>query len=208
MQSLNELRKQYFLAVRATGALIVREEPFKLRSGGSSHIYLSHNNFLSEYQHVELLARIYRELIEEHIQGSYRVCAVDSVMSPVIVGAFAVLAKKDVLVVKEQKLSHGTEQQVFGVIDSNEVVVVDDMTSTGGTLISAIGILREKGARVNYAVVSATRDQVAHERVKDLNVRLLHIASFSDILTGLWNDLSEEEKQLVATELGPDNPGM
>ncbi len=205
MESLEELKKQYFLAIRATGALIIRKESFRLRSGGSSHVYLSHNNFLSEHRHVELLVRIYRQLIEEHIQGTYRVCAVDSVMSPVIVGAFSVLAKKDMLVVKEQKLSHGTEQQVFGIIGSDEVVVVDDMTSTGGTLISAINILRERGARVNYAVVSASRDQVAQDRVKDLNVHLLHIASFSDILRGLWNDLSEEERQLVATEFEPGN---
>ena len=202
MASLEELRKLYFLAIRATDALLIRKEPFRLRSGGSSHVYLSHNNFLSEHKNVDLLARTYRELIEEHIQDSYRVCAVDSIMSPLIVGAFAVLAKKDVIVVKEQKLSHGTEQQVFGIIGSEEVVVVDDMTSTGGILISAINVLRDRGARVNYAVVSACRDQVAEQRVKDLNVHLLYIASFSDVFRGLWNDLSAEERQLVATEFG------
>lgn len=200
MESLDELRKQYFHAIHAAGALLIKSDPFRLRSGGSSHVYLSHNNFLSEYGHIELLVRIYRRLIEEHVRGTYCVCAVDSVMSPIIVGAFSVLARRDVIVAKEQKLSHGTEQQVFGVINADEVVVVDDMTSTGSTLVSAISTLREKRAEVNYAVVSATRDQVAEQRLRELGVHLLHIASFSDILRGLWGELTREERQLVATE--------
>lgn len=201
MEPLDELKQRYFRAIRATGALLIKKEPFKLRSGGYSHIYLSHNHFLSEHKHIELLVDIYRGLIENHVQDEYRVCAVDSVMSPIIAGAFAVLVEKDVIVVKERQLSHGTEQQVFGIVGEDEIVVIDDMTSTGTTIINAVDALRQKGARVNYAVVSATRDQTAEQRLKEAGVHTLYIASFSDILSALWRDLTDEEKQLVSTEL-------
>ncbi len=195
---LNQLKHAYIEAVYKTEALMIKEEPFDLQSGGKSHIYLNHRIFLSRYNYIELIARIYLELLAPLVKH-YRLCAVDSVMSPILVGAMSVLDKKDIVVVKSKKSEHGVKEDIYGRI-AGEVVVVDDMSSTGGTLLEAARKIREKGGLVRYAVVSACRDQRAHENLSKENLELLSIASFREIIDYLKPRLTPQEKELVLRE--------
>jgi orotate phosphoribosyltransferase len=198
MADLNALKKEYIEAVYKTEALMIKEEPFDLQSGGKSHIYLNHRMFLSRYNYIELIARIYLELLAPFVKH-YRLCAVDSVMSPILVGAMSVLDKKDIVVVKSKKSEHGMKDDIYGRI-AGEVVVVDDMSSTGGTLLEAARKIREKGGLVRYAVVSACRDQRAHENLSKEKLELLSIASFREIIDYLNPRLNPREKELVSGE--------
>lgn len=82
---LEKLKRDYMEAVYKTEALMIKEEPFDLQSGRKSHIYLNHRNFLSHYNYLELIARAYLRLLEPLVRH-YRLCAVDSVMSPSLSG--------------------------------------------------------------------------------------------------------------------------
>jgi ribose-phosphate pyrophosphokinase len=57
---------------------------------------------------------------------------------------------------------------VIGDVEGRDVLLVDDMTETAGTLIAAADILQKNGARRIFAGVShAVLGELAHERLKD-----------------------------------------
>jgi orotate phosphoribosyltransferase len=198
-ENIQKLRQLYVEGIYETKALLIREQPFTLQSGRQSHIYLNHRNFLAKSKYLTLVAKIYLQLIEEHLQD-YKLAVVDSVMSPIIAGAMSTLSNKDLTIIKSSKMEHGTKEDIYGEC-TGEIVIIDDMTSTGGTIVEAAQKIRKAGATVNYAVVSACRDQSAKENVAKTNITLLSIASFDEILSLLELELSKKEKELVKLEI-------
>jgi len=197
---LQELKQLYINGVYKSKALLVREEPFTLQSGRKSHIYLNHRNFLAQSEYLILVAKIYWKLIQEVIQ-EYKLGVVDSVMSPIIVGALSGLASKNLVVIKSAKLEHGTKEDIYGDC-SGEIVIIDDMTSTGGMIIEAAQKIRKSGGSINYAIVSACRDQTAKDNLAKENIKLLSIATFDEIIAGLRSQLTNKEKELITKEHG------
>ena len=198
LMNLETLKNQYIKAIYEAKALMISETPLTLASGGKSHVYVNHRNFLPHHQHLELIARIYLKLLEPQVK-EYRLGVVDSTMSPILVGAMCALGRRDVVIVKVKKTEHGTKEETFGDI-SGEVVLVDDMTSTGSTLLEAAPPLRNRGGRIRYAVVSACRDETAQVNLAREGVQLLSIATFKEIITTLRPKLNSREKEWVSKE--------
>jgi orotate phosphoribosyltransferase len=195
---IKTLKRFYVEGVYETKALLIREQPFTLQSGRQSHIYLNHRNFLAKSDHLTLVANIYLQLIDQVLKD-YKLAVVDSVMSPIIVGAMCTLSGKDLTIIKSAKLEHGTKEDIYGEC-TGEIVIIDDMTSTGGTIAEAAGKIRNAGGVVNYAVVSACRDQSAKQNLAKERITLLSIAGFDEILCALQFQLTAQEKELVKLE--------
>lgn len=196
---LDQLKKQYIESIYKEKAFLIKEKPFKLHHGGESHLYLNHREFLSKYKYLDLLTNIYIELIPKDLKD-FKLGALDSQMSPVLCGLISAKIKKDIVIVKENKTEHGLEQKIYGD-PSGEIVLIDDMTSTGTMPINAAKELRNKGASVNYLIVSACRDLSAVENTAKENIKTLYVAKFEEILKTLWDKLSEAEKNIIQKEI-------
>jgi orotate phosphoribosyltransferase len=110
-------------------------------------------------------------------------------MSPVITGILAIELKKDILIIKEKKLDHGLENIIYGNING-EVILIDDVSSTGTILVNAAIELRKNGAIVRYALLSACRDNTALDNLKKANIKPLYIATYEEIINELWDSLT------------------
>ena len=196
---LSKLRTKYITAIYEQKAFLIREEPFTLNHGGKSHLFLNHSEFLSRFDNVELLTSVYIHLLPNGTDD-YKLAAVDSIMSPILCGLLAQVTKKDIVVVKEKKTGHGLENKVYGDATGN-VVLVDDVTSTGVILLNAAVALREKGAIVRRAVISACRDTTAVEKLRDAGIACEYVATYEMILRELWPTLSAAQKDVVAQEI-------
>ncbi len=192
---LAQLKTDYINGIYQTKALLIKEQAFTLQSGKKSHLYLNHRDFLSQHVYLTLIANIYHLLAAE-IENNYVLGVVDSVMSPIIVGAMSTLYQRDYVVVKKAPLTHGTQADIYGAV-KNPVLLIDDMTSTGGTLIEAADKIRMAGGSVDYAIISAYRDLTAIENLAKHQIKLLSIASFDEIIAQLHDTLTPAEKALV-----------
>ncbi len=195
---INTLKKDYVSGVYKTKSLLIREQAFDLKSGGKSHIYLNHNNFLIYSKYLSIVADLYALSIPAHV-NTYSLGAVDSIMSPVIVGAIATRTQRDFVIIKSQKFEHGVKDDIFGD-PKGEVILIDDMTSTGGTILEAALKIREKGGTVSYALVSAARDNKAKENLSKEGINLISLFTFDEILTLLNSQLTEQEHKIVLLE--------
>ncbi len=79
------------------------------------------------------------------------------------------------IVVKRRKSASETEAiTVIGEVEGKNVMIVDDLTETAGTLIGAAKILQSYGARNIYAGVShAVLTDLAVERLKSSEIKEL-----------------------------------
>lgn len=81
------------------------------------------------------------------------------------------------IVAKQRKSPTETEAQyVIGEVADHDVLLVDDLTETAGTLVSAAKILRERGAKKIYAAVS-------HAVLVDLAVERLQNSLIEELIT-------------------------
>ncbi|HEY5704775.1 MAG TPA: ribose-phosphate pyrophosphokinase [Terrimicrobiaceae bacterium] len=90
--------------------------------------------------------------------------------------AYAEALKGGLAIVVKRRLS-ATEIEavtVIGDVDGKNVILVDDLTETAGTLVGAARILRDQGARDIYAGVShAVLTDLAVERLKGSEIKEL-----------------------------------
>ncbi len=81
------------------------------------------------------------------------------------------------IVAKRRKSATETEaMNVIGEVDGHDVILVDDLTETAGTLVSATRALKERGARKVIACVS-------HAVISDLGVERLQKSGISELIT-------------------------
>jgi ribose-phosphate pyrophosphokinase len=114
---------------------------------------------------------IIRELRERFGVG----CKNLTVVSPDVGGVKMARAYSDALgarlaIVAKHRVS-ATEveaMQVIGDVDGRDVVLIDDMTETAGTLCAAADILKKGGAKRIFAAVShAVIGDLGHQRIED-----------------------------------------
>ncbi len=106
-----------------------------------------------------------------------------AVVSPDVGGikmahAYSQLLHADLAIVAKRRMSD-TEVEtvsVIGKVRDKTVVMVDDMTETAGTLVSAAKILRRRGAKRIIAVVS-------HAGLNDLGIKRLRKSNIDELIT-------------------------
>lgn len=81
------------------------------------------------------------------------------------------------IVAKRRKSPSETEAlNVIGDVDGRDVILVDDLTETAGTLVSAAKAMKERGARKVIACVS-------HAVISDLGVERFRSSEISELIT-------------------------
>ena len=91
-----------------------------------------------------------------------------SAYSEALNATLAIVAKRRKSPIETEALS------VIGDVDNKNVIMVDDLTETAGTLTSAATLLKKHGARDIYAGVShAVFTDIAHERLKKSEIQEL-----------------------------------
>jgi ribose-phosphate pyrophosphokinase len=114
--------------------------------------------------------------------------------------AYAEALKAGLAIVVKRRLS-ATEIEavtVIGEVDGKNVILVDDLTETAGTLVGAARILRDQGARDIYAGVShAVLTDLAVERLKSSDIKELITTDSVPVRT----DVDSRVKVLSVAEL-------
>ena len=78
---------------------------------------------------------------------------------------------------------HGRQNQIEGKLEKGQkVVVVEDLISTGGSVIEVVNVLREAGAEVlGIASIFTYGMQKGIDRLKDANVKNISLTNFDTI---------------------------
>jgi len=104
--------------------------------------------------------------------------------------------RKPFIYVRKEAKPHGAQKMVEGLLlPGDRVVLVDDLVTTGQSLIDAAKAIRLEGGLVEHAVVLIDRLEEGAKRLEENGVRLHSLATIRDIVVKLRElDAIEEDE--------------
>ncbi len=98
----------------------------------------------------------------------------------------AIMLKKPMMYVRKQGEGRGQDGLLEGIsAPGSRVLIIDDLVSTGTSIVSAAGALRKKGYRVTDAAVLVDRLEGGKENLATIGVNLSSYASIKNLLQAL-----------------------
>jgi len=99
-----------------------------------------------------------------------------------LVVATALRTGRPYLVLRKAAREHGTRQPYEGDVPSGtHVLLIEDVSTTGGSSVRSVEILRTAGATVDRALVVVDREAGAREHLAAVGVRLEPLVTMSEL---------------------------
>lgn len=158
----------------------VKTGEFRLTSGKISNIYVDLRKLPS---YPEAFRRVVQLMTEKAKQYSFDyVCGI-AVGGLPLATAIAYEMSKPLIYARREKKTHGTMKQLEGdYVKGSKILLIDDVATTGGTLIDIIGLLRGEGLEVTKALVVVDRGEGAREALQSIGVSLDSLTTLESIL--------------------------
>ena len=166
---------------------IIKFGDFTLASGKSSSYYVD-LRLVPSYPHE---FRMMVKYLENQITEDIGLDNFESIVSVptgglVIASALAIETVKPLIYVRSKPKDYGTSKSVEGKIhEGMKVVMIDDVATTGGSVVNAIKSLNEVNVPVKDAYVIVDRMEGATESLEELGVKMhsiLNILQITEIL--------------------------
>ena len=173
-------------------------EPFNWASGWKSPIYCDNRITLS-YPSVRVFLKQEIAKIVELEYGK------PDVIAGVATGAIAigVLVAQELgvpfIYVRPEPKKHGRKNQIEGYLESGQnVVVIEDLISTGNSSLNAVDALKEAGAVVKGMVaIFSYGFEVADKNFEEKNVRLATLSNYDSLLEQALDSSYINEEELT-----------
>jgi orotate phosphoribosyltransferase len=167
----------------------VRYGEFELSHGGTSNYYVDKYVFETNPRCLELIAESYAEKLTDLGEDGTRLAGVALGAVP-LVAATSVETGTPYVIVRKQQKDYGTANLVEGEFEAGEeVVVLEDIATTGQSAVDAAEALREAGATVERVVVVVDRQEGAAENLAEHDLELHSLVTAADLLDDAPEDL-------------------
>ncbi|MGI9535341.1 MAG: orotate phosphoribosyltransferase [Thermodesulfobacteriota bacterium] len=159
---------------------------FKLASGKTSDYYIDGRLTTLDSEGLKLIGELFLDEILKD-PGISAVGGPTMGADPIVGSVLTHSGLKNVglngfLVRKEEK-QHGTGKLIEGnLIEGDEVAVVEDVVTTGGSVLKAIYALEKAGAKISKVLVIVDREEGAEGKIRELGYDFYSIFKISDLL--------------------------
>jgi len=210
---MDNSKELYIKKIWEEGAVIVRKEPIKLKSGRESYIYVNHRNFVCQPENMKFMISLLKNEIDKIIFSSdVAICNVDSSLSPIIVGALSYYAGIPMYIYRPSSFEKGIVGNLFGyhLIEKSKVqeklpaVLIDDVVTTATTITKAATTLEYHDIRVEGGLTIV--DRRTKKDKEGEHVKVYSVISLEEIIKyGLENKnqlgLDEEDLRNLKIEI-------
>jgi orotate phosphoribosyltransferase len=174
-QGTSDERKQIVELLVESGA--VRFGEFTLASGLKSNVYIDVKRAWTDPARLTVMG----DALARRIGDADRVAGMELGAVPLVV-ATALKTGRPYLIIRKAAKDHGTRQRYEGEIPAGaRVVLIEDASSTGGSAMESVRIIREAGGVVTRALVVVDRGMGAIERMKSEGITLEPLVRLSEI---------------------------
>lgn len=149
---------------------------FTLASGAKSTYYV---DIKTAATNPALLGAIGSYIAERY---DFEVVAGVAVGAVPLAVAVSLAAKKPYAIIRRDLKGHGRTDLIIGSVSGRRVLLVEDVTTSGGSVTYGIEQLRKAGAEVTQVVTVVDREQGATEHLGHAGVELSALVNISEIL--------------------------
>ncbi len=154
----------------------VRRGDFLLASGIRSSVYVDIKSALTD---PGVLSAIALEIAER--------CSFETVAGVAVGGiplavAVSLAAGKPYAIVRREEKGHGTGGRIIGEVTGLSTLIVEDVTTSGGSVLSAVRLLREAGAKVDTVITIVDREEGAAGSLAAEGVNLISLVTLKELL--------------------------
>lgn len=150
---------------------------FTLTSGKKSSYYV---DIKLASTRPEILKKIASQMAD-HVDGD-KIAGMELGAVPI---ASAVSLETDLpfLMVRKKKKDHGTAGRIEGEFEEGDkVTVVEDVTTTGGSAVETVEVLRDSSIEVEKVLVVVDRQEGAEKRLNDIDVELVPLITADELV--------------------------
>lgn len=151
---------------------------FTLTSGKKSNFYV-------DIKQASTNPKILREIAKcmaEHLKEEEKIAGMELGAVPLAV-ALALETNLPYLIIRKGEREHGMGKLIEGEMKKDDnIILVEDVTTTGSSLIKAAEIIRKEGGRVERALVVVDREEGAFELLKEHGLELVPMVMVSEMM--------------------------
>lgn len=149
---------------------------FTLASGAKSTYYIDVKTAVT---HPDLLNAIAKLVAQSH---EFDVVAGVAVGGVPLAVATALAAKKPYAIIRAAGKSHGKKEMIIGDVRNKRILLIEDVTTSGGSALYGIETLRSAGALADRVVTVVDREQGAEALLSKQGIEFLPLVRVSELL--------------------------
>ena len=155
-----------------------RKGKFELSSGVQSDHYVNCKPVILTGQGLKLVSEMMLEYIDTPCVAGLTLGA-----DPLVSGV-ALVSQRAGLIIRKEPKGHGTASQVEGPLPpmGSSITVLEDVTTTGGSSLKAVDVLRSLDYNVNRIVTIVDRQEGAVDAMKAEGVELCSLVKLEELL--------------------------
>jgi len=155
---------------------------FTLASGKSSKYYVDVKLAVTKPKILKLISsRIVEEITNRKIRADYIACVE---LGAVPLGtAVSLDTGIPLVIVRKAQKDHGIKNRIVGEFEQKKIaILVEDVTTTGGSVVNAVHALRNEGLMVNTVISVVDRDEGAEENLNKEGLVLISLVKAKTLL--------------------------
>ena len=197
--------KEFAIFLQESGA--IKFGNFKLSSGKESAYYVDLRLVPSFPHQFRKMIKSLQNLISEEIGlDNFDYIASVPTSGLVIASALAMETVKPLIYIRQKPKDYGTGSLIEGKIsEGSKVVLVDDVGTTGNSLLNAIRALKDAKMRIDSAFVIVNRLEGARENLEIEKVKMHEITDILAISNALYDEkiLDKETLNRIKKQMKP-----
>lgn len=157
---------------------VFKEGHFVLSSGKESTYYIDMKKAITNPNILKTIATLINSSIENE--------CIDKIAGPAlgavpIATALSLKSEIPLLMIRKEKKAYGTSKLIEGELKPGDnVVIVEDVSTTGGSLLKAIKTIEDNGGKIIRAFVVVDREEGAIETFEKRGISLEPLISVSE----------------------------
>tara|TARA_B100000902_G_C27224161_1_gene871275 strand:- start:727 stop:1275 length:549 start_codon:yes stop_codon:yes gene_type:complete len=165
-----------------------RKGNFTLSSGSESEHYVNCKPVTLMPKGLDLVSMMMLDHIDDNVSAvAGLTLGADPLVSGVIIQSNLWNKRLESgLIIRKEPKGHGTASQIEGPLppSGSRVAVLEDVTTTGGSAMKAVNVLRDSGYKVDCVVTIVDRKEGAEELFKENGIKLRSLVTVDDLDDG------------------------
>ncbi|HWC80670.1 MAG TPA: orotate phosphoribosyltransferase [Pseudonocardiaceae bacterium] len=169
---------------RLVSELAVVHGKVKLSSGAEADYYVDLRRATLHHAAAPLIGKLLRQLTAdwEYVAAGGLTLGADPVACAMLHAASSAGEVLDAFVVRKATKSHGMQRRIEGIeVSGQRVLAVEDTSTTGASVLTAVEALREAGANVVGVATVVDRDTGAREAIEAAGLAYRSLLNLADL---------------------------